>query len=186
MNVPEDLWRVKIDGVPESVRPVVEKYLLNFRTMAARGAGLVLGGQSGVGKSAIAALILKEARSLGYTSYFGVIWEVRECVRNRVMFDDSMTVLDRCREVDVLVLDGVKVEDAAERAFSLREIEDLLSVRCLRKRVSIITTRLSDKDYLNKTGSLALTVRGSMMYLKVEGPDKREQQDQDLCKVILG
>lgn len=186
MNIPDELWRVSAKEVAPAVRTTIDRYLEQIRLMVQRGAGLILGGGPGVGKSAIGALVAKQARSVGFTVYFGTVWELRECHRARIMFDDALTVLDRAREVDVLVLDGLKQEDKDERFFGLVQIEELLSTRAAKRKVSIITTRMTNQDLESKMAALAETVQGSMVYLQVNGPNKRDDQHKELKKMILG
>jgi DNA replication protein DnaC len=187
MNLPEEFWRVKVQEVPESVRPMVERYLKSFPEMRDRGAGLILGGTTpGAGRTGTAALILKHARSLLYSTHFATVWELRECVRNKIMWDEAMTVLDRCRDVDVLVLDGLKPEDEKEPFFGVRAMEELLASRCSRKRVTIITTRMSAQEFGAKMRSLADCVQGRLLFVSVDGPNKRSSQSEELKKAILG
>lgn len=53
MNLPMEFWKVKVPEVAESVRPMVERYLTSLPSMMERGAGLLLGGAPGVGKTAV-------------------------------------------------------------------------------------------------------------------------------------
>lgn len=186
MNLPRDYWTVKVQGVPESVREMVRRYLVNTDTMVSRGAGMILSGRAGVGKTGIAALVAKEARSRGYTVYFTSVWELRECVRSKVMFDEGTSILDRCREVDVLVLDGLRPEDQKDYTFGGRSIEELLVGRGARKQVSILTTRMDVKDMLESFGGLLEAVQGCMVSVPVEGPDLRQAQNEELMRVVLG
>ena len=105
MNVPEGLWRTRLQWVPKSILTTMQNYCENFDTMAEKGAGLLLWGHEGVGKSGAASVIAKEARARGYTVFFTTIVELREAVRERRLFDESSSVLERCRDVNVLVLD---------------------------------------------------------------------------------
>lgn len=186
MNLPEELWTTKIQGVPESVRSTVENYLVRIDEMVDNGAGLLLFGPKGVGKTSIAALIAKEARAAGKTVYFTTLWELRESVRARFMFDETLSILDRCREVDVLVLDGFKEEDAdpKEYHFGMRSIEELLSTRGVWKKVTVLTTALREEDIGRKTPRLAEAIQGHLVPIEVKGPNQALERQKKLAEVV--
>jgi len=186
MNLPREFWTAKVQTVPESVRDTVARYLLNIDTMIERGAGMLLQGSAGVGKSGIGALVCKEARSRGYTTYFMSVWELRESIRARVPFDDTFSVLDRCRDVDVLVLDGLRQEDAAERMFNARDMEELVVRRVARKFVTIVTTQLGMSDINRAFPGFLEAVQGCIVAVSVQGADLRRELNQELQKVVLG
>lgn len=186
MNLPRDYWTVKVQGVPESVQDTVRRYLVNTDTMMERGAGMILSGSPGVGKTGIAALVCKEARSRGYTVYFTSVWELRECIRAKILFDEGTSVLDRCREVDVLVLDGLRTEDQKDYVFGIRAIEELLVGRGARKKVSLVTTRMNMRELREAFEGLLDAVQGCMVSLPVEGPDLRRAQNEELKRAVLG
>jgi DNA replication protein DnaC len=187
MNLPFELWNTRLAEVPESARTMVSNYLKNIREMARRGAGLILGGDAGVGKTGIASLILKRARANGYSGYFTSVWALRDGVRNRVPYDGDQLVLDRCRSVDVLVLDGLKPEDIneRERVFGVRDIEELLQARAREAQINILTTRLSARNLEESAATLSAAVKGSMLYFLVEGENKYEAQNAALEDLIL-
>lgn len=185
MNLPFELWNTRLAEVPESARAMVGNYVKNIREMARRGAGLILGGDAGVGKTGIASLILKRSRACGYSGYFVSVWELRDCVRNRVPYDGDQLVLDRCRAVDVLVLDGLKPEDANERVFGVRDIEELLQARARKAQINILTTRLSARTFEEAAATMAAAVKGSMLYFLVEGANKYDAQNAALEELIL-
>ena len=85
MNLPPEFWRSKVTDIEdEETRKVVSRYLKKIDEMVSEGIGLLLYGVPGVGKTIIAALIAKEARTWKHTVFFTMIWELRECVRSRV------------------------------------------------------------------------------------------------------
>jgi DNA replication protein DnaC len=186
MNLPREYWTAKVQGVPESMRTTIHRYLVNTDIMLDRGAGMFLTGPAGVGKTGIASLVCKEARSRGYTVYFTSVWELRECVKSKVMFEETTSVLDRCREVDVLVLDGLREEDQKDYTFGSRAIEELLVGRGTRKRVSIVTSRLDMRGIDKFFPGLLEAVQGCMVVLPVTGEDLRRAQSEELKRAVLG
>lgn len=185
INLPRDLWQVKVQGVAESVRDVIHRYLVHIDKLIERGAGMYLFGASGVGKSGIGSLCCKEARSRGYTAYFISVWELRECFKAGTMFEESTTVLDRCKEVDLLVLDGLCPEDAKDRIFGSRHIEELVSYRGSQRRVTLITSRLAPEE-LEVFGSLIDVMQGSIVFVHVEGQNLRRLKNAELKKAVFG
>ena len=172
MNLPEDLWLAK-----------VETYLRNVDEAMANGAGLVVHGSKGVGKTAIASLIAKEARSRGYTALFVRLWELREMIRSRMQYDDDSSMAQRAREVEVLVLDDLRQEDAGEKFFTLSEINELVRYRASRRLVTIITTRL-DKGVL--TGPPMNSLLDVLLLFKVSGPNLHDSRKRALKEAVLG
>lgn len=186
MNVPEGLWRTRLQWVPESVRPTVQNYCEHFDTMAEKGAGLLLWGQEGVGKSGIGAVVAKEARARGYTVFFTSIVELREAVRERRPFDESFSTLERCREVDFLVLDNLQESDVSESFVNLTTVEDLMVGRGTKLKCSILTTRIPFPELAARHESFVRTVSGYMVPMHVDGPDLRERRGEWLHDLVTG
>ena len=186
MNLPEAYWRVKVQGVQDSVRATVVNYLRKIIEMSALGAGLWLSGTEGVGKSVIAALVAKEARSCGLTVYFTSVWELRECIRSRIGFDDNVSIMQRCRDVDFLILDELRKDDQSAHFLGGKEIEELISFRRSQKRVTVITTRLPTEDLEESFSGLLTASEGCMVWVRVEGRNLREEQSRSLREAVYG
>jgi DNA replication protein DnaC len=182
MNIPELHWKTRIKFIPESVAIATRNYLLELDRMLEKGVGLLITGSRGVGKTSLATIVLKEARSVGYTCYFGSVWEVREKIKNKILFAGETLMLDRCREVDFLALDDLGAEDARDFIFGTKNVVELIKYRAGRGKVTLITSRLDmdeeDKSILmNETAGLLVT-------LDVTGPDLLEKR-QDLLHDML-
>jgi DNA replication protein DnaC len=186
MNLPEAYWLAKVQGVQDAVREPVVNYLRKIDEMISMGAGLWIAGPEGTGKTSIAALAAKEARARGFTCYFTSIWELRECIRSRVGFDADTSILQRCRDVDLLVLDELRVEDANTPFFGGMELEALLAHRRAEQRVTILTTRL-DADKLDQHfPGLRSAVEGGMVWLPVKGRNLRQDRSKALRNAVFG
>jgi len=183
MNLPEDLWLAKVQNVSDEAREKVETYLRNVDEAMAHGAGLVIHGSTGTGKTAIASLIAKEARSRGYTALFVRLWELREMIRSRMKYDDDSSMAQRAREVEVLVLDDLRQEDAGEKFFTFSEINELVRYRASRRRVTLLTTRL-DKGAL--TGPPMNSLLDVLLLFKVSGPNLHDSRKQAVKEAVLG
>jgi len=186
MNLPEAYWRVRVQGVQDKVREPVVNYLRKIDEMVKLGAGLWISGPAGTGKTSIAALAAKEARSRGFTVYFTTIGELRECIRSRIGFDDTTSILGRCRNVDLLVLDELRSDDADDKFFGAKHIEELAAHRRAERRVSILTTRL-DADKLDKHfPGLRSASEGGMVWFPVNGRNLRQDRSKELRNAVFG
>ena len=186
MNLPEAFWRVRVQGVSQDCQAHVTRYLSKIHDMVSMGAGLILFGEEGRGKTGIAALIAKEARSFGYTAYFTTVWEMREMIRSRINYTDEQSVMSRAREVDVLVLDDLRMEDIDQGWFGRSEIEALVSDRVARRRITLITTRMSAAEIQGKLKSLMSVSKDGLVPFPVRGEDKRAVTQRELQAAIFG
>lgn len=186
MNLPEAYWRAKIQNVAESVRPMVAKYLLNIDQIVAKGFGMLVLGETGVGKTGIAALVAKESRSRGYTVYFTTVWELRELIRSKIRFDDEMTMLQRAADVDVLVLDDLRPEDlSASGWFPKAEIESLIKDRASQRKLTVVTTQMTLPKLKDVASGLMDSAEECMVRVPVEGPNLRDARRQELRQLVL-
>lgn len=188
MNIPPEFWRAKVtDIADENLRLVVARCCVSIKKVVENGKGLLLYGPPASGKTLVAATIAKAARSWKFTVFYTMIWELRECVRSRVSFDEETSIMDRCREVDFLVLDGLAEEDIEDRLINIRSIEQLITYRGQRQRPTILTTRFDDKEMQQKT-KLKMFVLGTRAYLhplQVEGGGKKSGKRKDILRDIL-
>jgi len=186
MNIPEEYWRVKLQGVNAPVRPQVGRYLQHIDQRIKDGVGLILGGSPAVGKTGIACLIAKAARLHRHTVFFSALWELREHIRERVMFEHDTSVLDRSRNVELLVLDGLCEDDAKDYYFGTRTLIALLSLRASYKRPTILTTQLGVSDIRKFFPGLLEAVQGHMVFFPVRGDNLRQGRHEALVKDVLG
>lgn len=188
MNLPEQYWRredCSLAGVPQSVRREVRSYVRRVDEALASGMGLLLSGSRGVGKTAIAAIVCKAARTSLRSCLFVTVWDLREMIRARVTFDPDTSMMTRARDVDVLVLDDFRAEEADARFLSLREIEGLVSSRASRQRITVITTRLTPQEIKQGMGGLGDVVRAHLLPLVVSGPDQRVERARKIRDQLL-
>lgn len=183
MNLPEEHWMAKVQFVSESVRPAVERYLTCIHERAGTGAGLLIHGAAGVGKTSIASLIAKEARSRGFTVLFVHIWELREMIRSKIPFSDEATMVDRAREVDVLVLDDLREEDAKEKFLPLSDLQALIRYRSSRRKLTILTTRIALRVLEAPPLSGFSEV---LLHFPVMGPNLHREKKKALEEAVFG
>jgi DNA replication protein DnaC len=184
MNLPEQYWTAKIGGVQQAAKKPVESLLSKVEKALDEGISIVIHGGPGIGKSSIASILAKEARSLGFTGYFTSFWELRENIREGDQFDETDSVLSRARSVNMLVLDNLRTEDTTDKFYlSLQAIEDIITYRRSKKLVTIITTRLSP------TGDFPPSIKDALagsVYLTFKGVDLRANRSKELTDEFLG
>lgn len=189
MNLPPEFWRVKpADITHPRTKRVITRYLKHINERFKDGHGMRLYGAAGVGKTSIAAMIAKEARTWKYTVLFMMIWELREAIRSRIQFDENVSIQDRCREVDFLVLDGFVDDDINERLVNALFLEQLITYRGQRGKVTIITTRIGAREFETAKGLSAFDAgtKGYCYPFKVDGDDQRASRVEDMRAKILG
>lgn len=176
MNVPETYWKLKADGIePESARDKIRSYWDRLDDLAACGEGLFICGDTGAGKSAAAAIVLRGCRSRGLSGYFVSVWDLREFWRMDVPFDDRESVRERCRNVDVLVLDGLRKEDLSERWFGAADISGLIHSRNDRRRITLVTTEMTLGDIGKGFPGLYNAITPRLDVVAMGGRDRRQE-----------
>ena len=186
MNLPSAYWKVKVHGAPQSVREPILRYLKGIDRFLADGVGLLVVGNPGVGKTALAALCAKEARSRGYTVLFTTVWEMREAIRARVPFETDETLLQRAQKVDLLILDDLRVDDVKQGWFGRSEIEAIVAARAAGQKATIITSQMGYVDLRRDLPALMDSAQGCMVTMAVSGPNLRESRREELKKAIFG
>jgi len=208
MNIPEAYWTVTVEGVQESVRAPVLNYFRKIHEVMGDGVGLLITGypstdtssenstkttikklqlgQKGVGKTSVAVLALKVARSYGYTGFFCSVWELREFIRNRAIFDEESSVFDRCRQVDLLVLDNLKFEDLNVPYFGSKELEELVRYRASRCCSTILTTSIAKSSFVKESslGSLRNVAKSCMVNVVIQGKDLNEAKAEHNRSIV--
>jgi DNA replication protein DnaC len=144
------------------------------------GEGLHLHGANGTGKTSIAVLVSMEALRLGATVLFTTAEELRRGSIEEVWFDDSQLIIDRAREVDLLVIDDLGKEHRGDSGYAERLLEDILRQRSARRLLTVITTNVPIGTSKDGTGLFGLYSRSmldvsreSLRSVPVSGQNKR-------------
>jgi DNA replication protein DnaC len=99
-NIPEKYFdfefnfiRDKIESIESNIEQVkkIEKYINSIEKAASKGIGLYISGSHGVGKTAIAIIILKTAIRHYYSSFFSRSTEIIEFIRSGWKNEDKKT-----------------------------------------------------------------------------------------------
>ena len=188
MRLPNKFWASEYGRINPGVHlRYVNRYLSKIEEVKRAGYIFILWGENGVGKTAIASILLKEARWKGFPGFF--ITSQQYMAENFLgsMFDDSLTVSERCRTVDFLVLDdigkeAVGVNDKKDgRGVVSRYYEELIRDRHSHMRPTIITTNLSPDQIKSRyTKSLVCLFEEDTIAVQVTGPSQRAKSRQSV------
>lgn len=182
MNVPQRLWGVSYIGLPEILRKPVQKYVSELDAMLDKGRGFFLYGGPGVGKTSAGVVLLKGIWERRKTGYFTTIKELRQAIREDETFDGSQSVVERCRNVDMLVLDDLALEDFKNFTFGIAEVEHLLKNRSMRSKGTVLTTRLLPDIFRSDYPAILATMQGSFLPVLLEGENHKVAADRELRK----
>lgn len=191
MLLPREFYRTELADIrAESLRQAVSNYIDNMRSAFDQSVGLLLWGPPASGKGAAAAVIAKAARSRYKPAMFISIGELRETLVTRILYKDNKTPMERAKEVDFLVLDGLDEEDETEKLLSLVDLERLIVNRARQRKLTIVTTRMTPRELAQGKGKFKKFYEAVSMYLQpVECPAPedavRARRDQ-MLKLLIG
>ena len=177
MGIPRRFWTAEYGEIHEGSRQRLDPFLKGIKRALSAGYGMVLWGNNGVGKTATASVCMKEARRVGKTAYFITMSRLIEDSIRRTMYNESLLVIDRCRQVDLLVVDDVgkeNVDFTKEKDTTEAMFEDLIRERNSNRRSSIVTTNLSPDNVIKRYGaSFGRMLQESTPFIEIEGESKR-------------
>lgn len=189
-RIPRRYWDVKFDCImPADAkhRLVVEKYIAGMPAMVSDGYGLILWGDNSTGKTSIAIVIAKEARRWGFSCLFIRASDFIDASLERVSFDDSVTLKDRARHVDLLVIDDLGKEHKADSGWSVRAFDNLIRYRVQEKLATIITANIGPKKIMALyKPSMVKAMLGVLYPIEVKGHDYRAEEARKLEQIFLG
>jgi DNA replication protein DnaC len=185
MNLPKDLRNCEVKRVPGSILCAVSRYADSVDEMIREGAGLLLYGPAGVGKSGAAAALAKVARSHRHPVYFVAVGDLQECTRSKIPFDEDQSVLGRCDSVDLLILDDLTELDIKDPVFGARMLDRLLRTRTAERRSTIITTQLDLVQLWALLPQAMERLGPRCVFLAVTGPNLRLEETQALRTRLL-
>lgn len=148
MNIPKRYWFAKFDQITsrgssknsdDSLQAMVRKYIDHLDQAMIEGAGLIVYGINGTGKTCASVVIAKEFRRRGRTVLFVEAADLKRMVVDKDYFDEDETYWDRARTVDVLILDDFGKGIVDSTGFGAALFDELIRARSARKLVTIIT-----------------------------------------------
>lgn len=180
MRLPHRYIESSFDTVVGEHKAHIEKFLRQIEENIAAGRGLLLFGPPSTGKSSIAALAAKEVVRRGKTSLFLNFVEFVADDRDAV-FDDTHTVIQRAKAVDLLVLDevGFRAMTNGER----KRLDEVVRRRIDEVRSTIITTNDPGESLVAVCGvEFIELVKDSLLPLKVDGHNFRDETQKAIVQ----
>lgn len=194
MRLPQRFWASSFEHIvgdmtrQDSPKRMIAGYLSNLQKMREIGAGLVLWGPNGTGKTSIGSVILKASRRAGRTSMFLESAVIKTIVINKEMHDAESreTVWARAHKVDFLLLDDLGKGSHDSTGFGERLIDELIRSRYSNQRPTIITTNVN-KSRLSEIikPSTLHTLKGSCANLLIDEHDYRISEGRDLRDLLM-
>jgi DNA replication protein DnaC len=186
MNVPPEFWSCGLEGVTPTVRTEISNYQTHFRTFERAGSGLYLYGLPGVGKTGAAVALLKFMRSNYHDGYFIKVSEVREAMRLQLDFDADMTISERVRSVDFLVLDSLTGQDLSLPYFRIEDLIALVALRGESHKPTVVTSTLEPSLVIFEKANFFPTVGKFLVTQEVTGDNRRSEERKILSKLLKG
>lgn len=190
MRLPKRFWKVSFgDILPDSSehKKIIKNYLSTIKDRFNDGCGLFLWGNNGTGKTSCAAVVAKEARRQGYLVLFVRSTSLRDGIINGEMFDDSNTLYDRMRSVDLLIIDDLGKEYSKEMgSYNEKMYEDLLRLRLDELKSTIITTNMNFGKLKEKyKESMIKLMKGYYVPVEVKGHDYIADARKRVCGPVM-
>jgi len=175
MRIPRRFWEVSVERVPESIRQRILNYIRDIDGNLDRGEGLLLWGKNGVGKTSVAIFIAMEARRRGAPVLFSTAESLRSSVLDKTPFNATLSLMDRARYVDVLVIDDLGKEHPGETGFTERLFENLFRERSAARKTTFVTTNMDlDKMSERYKPSMLEVMKETVYPIQAKGESQRD------------
>jgi DNA replication protein DnaC len=179
MGIPEVHWKAVYARIPNECehKRIVHQWCANVREnlgigdFVTRPRGVLLLGDYSRGKSAIAAICLKAAASVGVIGFWVTVRELAAYQIEKTQFDESQTIWDRALTCPLLVLDDIP---AKSDTYTAQALDSLVRHRVDAKKCCILTANLTQKYLSEHYQSLYAVLREAVVPVVIEGPDFRK------------
>lgn len=170
----------------ETARNAVTNFCKNIVKCVTGGYGFVISGDPGVGKSCAASIIAMEARRWTFTVGVFSHEEMQEFMFNDREFNDSMSMLDRARSVDLLLLDNFNEDFIADNRFGPLQMEKLIARRQNDVKSTLLTTRIPGSQWKKdpRLKSLWGQLQASNIGVVINGNDLRSTKTEGFRLVV--
>jgi DNA replication protein DnaC len=180
-------WEASLDKVPDNL--VYKKYVVNWlnscKNNVMQAKGLMFLGKVGRGKSALAAICLKQALSLGIVSHWVSFRRLADIKINGEQFSETHSLWDRLCRVPLLVLDELQVDPSTGNRFQGQLVEDLIRFRVDNRKCSIITSNYSTSEIEKNHPTLFSILGEAVIPIPIDGIDFRAVKRKHLGEGIL-
>lgn len=182
-HIPRKHWYTSIDAIPDACahKRYLERYVDTLLDNIKAGRGLLLRGEYGAGKSGAACALLKASIARGARSLFLSAPDIQEFVIKDTPFDEDLTMIERAREVHMLVVDDLGSEySKGAGSFASRETERLVRHRIGAQLPTILTTNLNQEQFAEMYGDGFVEVlKEGVVEITLSGHDWRAQQQAE-------
>lgn len=189
MNFPSEYWDLSKDKIPKSLLPAFDKYIKQKDKYIDEGFGFIIYGPPGIGKTGACIFLARllnvnysKSRNGFYTSYYIRASDFRDKTRSKEVFENDVTVVDRCKNVDFLILDDISEKEATQAWPSSDIFTDLLLHRSTNGKSTFMTTNLTRLKLVELFPDLAKAVLGHMAHIIADGPNLRLERQKEIDK----
>lgn len=173
MNIPSLYWNVSSDKIKQPQQNLVLRYIDNFLAYRKKGWGLLFWGEYGSGKSAAAAVILKEGVAInGKTGLWVFADQIPAYVIDRTKFDSQETFVERMISVDLLVIDELILH--RKDTFMDTAVEMVFRRRLSAIRPTLITSNISPKQFEENYPAMHSALTEAVFPVKFEGSFRKD------------
>lgn len=134
--------------VPEDIRRPLQVYSRSIGTRIERGEGLIIGGDTGAGKTCALALLAVAAR--GWTTEYWTAHGLYRLLERRFEREGEAAVLEECA---LLLIDDLGTEAVTARAAA--ELHDVMDRRTGDRRSTVVTTNVTAEELRERRPDLA-------------------------------
>lgn len=190
-KIPLRYKNVKFSNIPDSMpyKEKIKKYLDNLETYSRAGLGLYLfSNKHSTGKTAIAVMVLRHALRLRKIGLFVNCNELITSVVNRVNYDEGVSLFDRAKQVEILVIDDFGGEYRTESGYALNMLEDIIRYRVQEMKTTIITSTNIPPSKIKVAYSEALSslLQESCTIIGVDGMDWCDKLKTEIANMLEG
>lgn len=152
-----DNYRAETDGQMKALA-VTKRYADNFDHCLETGAGMILAGRPGTGKThlacAIANQLIQEGRTALFITVAAMLRMIRETYGNRDGGKTEQQVINELRQIDLLIIDEVGVQRGTEAEEHL--LFEVLNERNAYYRPTVMISNLNAKEMTAYVGERSM------------------------------
>jgi len=149
-------------------------YLSKLEEAIADGVGVLIFGDPGTGKTAMASIIMQRVAQLNMTGYFIDGRDVHEAWNRDIPFSDDLSLRQHISSVAVLVIDDLVIYPKGFVSGNML-VESAIRNRIHNKLPTIITTNFQTKDFDKSWAIMSSLFEESMFFIECTGKDYRKE-----------